>query len=203
MTAAVLAVVASGSAGSGDVALAQTSPSTLVNPIIQWFGPYAITPNDTTRFNYTNFGADAVLIEWAFSNAISGELVCGNFGKPVRVEAGKGAIWDFSQTIDSAGNEVPHCEGGTRGQDSDPGDRYFDATNRHQMVAWIFIKHTTPRGEKLAVDLPSIEIFNSMLVMGPDGQLMRSMAFGRTLEVLYPNPVAPTSWSLQRLAGGQ
>src|SRR6266542_2935069 len=128
MTAAVLAVVASGSAGSGDVALAQTSPSTLVNPIIQWFGPYAITPNDTTRFNYTNFGADAVLIEWAFSNAISGEL--------------------------------------------------------------------------LAVDLPSIEIFNSMLVMGPDGQLMRSMAFGRTLEVLYPNPVAPTSWSLQRLAGG-
>src|SRR5262245_65888586 len=67
-----------------------------IQPIIHWFGPYAITPNDTTRFNYTNLGSDLVWINWEFSNALSGEPVCGNFGKdPTPVPPGKGATWDF------------------------------------------------------------------------------------------------------------
>ena len=155
---------------------------------INWFGPFAITPNDTARFVYTNLGSDPVRIEWAFTNAETGDLVCGNFGKPVQVGVGMGAIWDYSQTlaIDANGGitETRHCDG----QDVLSDELYFDKTLRHELVAWIFISHSSVRGLRNAVDLPTVQLFNSMMMA--DGN--RSSTFGRTLNVIHANPTAPT-----------
>jgi hypothetical protein len=168
---------------------------------VKWFGPFAITPNDTARFNYTNLGSQAVRIEWAFTNALTGDQVCGNFGKPTLVQAGQGAIWDYSQTIatDPATGKVVetrHCDG----QDVVSDELYFDATSRHGLVAWIFISHLSEQGMRTAVDLPTVELFNSMVMRGQDGEPLRSMTFGRAFAVIEANPVAPAEFprSFQR-----
>lgn len=198
-TAAFVALVAGAWVASGRLALiAQTSPTTLTKPTIRWFGPYGITPNDTARFNYTNLGVEAVRIEWAFTGAETGELVCGNIGKPTTVAPGKGTHWDYSQTIDPVTKqEVAHCDG-DRVFHIAPGETYFDAQNRHGLVSWIFIEHATRRGERLAVDLPTVEVFNSMVM--PDGS--KSMTFGRLMDVIHANPTAPPDLALQKLLAG-
>jgi len=58
-----------------------------------------------------------------------------------------------------------------------------------------FIQHLTAHVERLAVDLPTLEIFNSMLM--PDGG--RSMSFGRTLNVIHANPTAPADYLIKPL----
>ena len=171
----------------GATVRAQNVPiTTLVHPTVTWFGPYAITANDTTRFNYSNLGPDAVLIEWAFTNALTGEMVCGNIGKPTMIGAGKGAIWDYSQHIDPVtGQEMPQCDG-SQVVRIEPGETYFDKTGRHGLLAWIFVQHTQ-RGLRRAVDLPTVEVFNSMTP--PDGT--RPAGFGEIIAVLHANPSAP------------
>jgi hypothetical protein len=134
---------------------------------------------------------DTVRIEWAFTNALTGELVCANVGRPAVIERGKGAIWDYSQTIDPTGLEVAHCDG-DRVHAIEPGETYFDSFNRHGLNAWLFIEHATPSGQKLAVDLPTVEVFNSMIMS--DGS--RSSSFGRIIAVLHANPAAPTVYDL-------
>ena len=191
--AAVLACAVIGVSGGGAVQ-AQTSPSSLIRPIVKWFGPAAISPNDTFQFNYTNLGVDPVMVEWALSNAETGESVCDNFGKPSRVEPGKGIIWVYSQPIIN-GVEKPTCYGGRLGHDLEEGESYFDANFRHGLLGWIFIQHLTARGERLAVDLPTIEIFNSMIM--PEGG--RSMTFGRTLNIIHANPTAPADYLIKQL----
>lgn len=178
----------------GSAVQAQTSPSSLSRPKVNWFGPVAISPNDTFQFNYMNQGVDPVLIEWALSNAETGEPVCDNFGKPSRVEPGKGIVWLYSQPIID-GVERPQCYGGRLGHELEEGESYFDANLRHGLLGWTFIQHLTARGEKLAVDLPTLEIFNSMIM--PDGS--RSMTFGRTLNVIHANPTAPGDAVLKQL----
>ena len=169
---------------------------------VNWFGPFAITPNDTARFVYTNLGADAVRIEWAFTNAETGDLVCGNFGNPVEVKAGRGAIWEYQQTLSFDANGQPTetriCDGKPTVSD----ELYFDSKLRHELVAWIFIQHSSQRGFTNAVDLPTVQLYNSLLVPAvqvggdattpPDGT--RSMTFGRTFEVIHANPTAPTEF---------
>jgi hypothetical protein len=165
---------------------------------VNWFGPFGLSPNDTVRFVYTNLGLDNVQIEWAFTNAETGELVCGNFGKPANVMAGKGAIWDYAQTlsVDPTTGKVTE----TRICDNTPvvtDEVYFDSTLRHELVAWIFILHQDARGLRNAVDLPTVQLFNSMVVarpanLPPDPE--KSPTFGRTIAVIYPNPTAPTEF---------
>jgi hypothetical protein len=72
------------------------------------------------------------------------------------------------------------------------GREYYDATNRHGLLAWILIQHTR-RGKRLAVDLPTVEVFNSMTMA--DGQ--ESMTFGRIVQVIQANPVAPADFVLR------
>jgi hypothetical protein len=170
---------------------------------VNWFGPFGLSPNDTVRFVYTNLGLDNVQIEWAFTNAETGELVCGNFGKPASVMAGKGAIWDYSQTlsVDPATGEVTEtriCDNNRVVTD----EVYFDSKLRHELVAWIFILHQDARGMKNAVDLPAVQLFNSMMLdptmcpaaPGAYAPPCRSMTFGRTLAVIQANPTAPTEF---------
>ena len=101
---------------------------------VNWFGPFGITPNDTARFVYTNLGSDEVQVEWAFTNAETGELVCGNFGKPSRVAAGKGAIWEYEQTLSFGSNgeviETRICDAFRHVTD----EVYFDGKRRHERV---------------------------------------------------------------------
>ena len=85
---------------------------------MRWFGPFAITKNDTARFNYWNGGNDDVRVQWRFSDALTGESLCDNFGKPTMVAAGKGAFWDINETINSDGHEVVNCEGSRRDRKS-------------------------------------------------------------------------------------
>jgi hypothetical protein len=151
---------------------------------IKWFGPFALTPNDTVRFNYTNLGGDTVKVEWALTNALTGETVCANFGTPAEVKAGAGIIWDYSQTLElvpepnDSGEQIyqetRNCAGET--ETEEPGEVYFDHTLRHGLVGWIFILHANEMAMRRAVDLPTIELFNSMVMK--DGT--RSMTFGRT-----------------------
>jgi len=182
---------------------APASAQGLLLPAVQkvnWFGPFGISPNDTARFVYTNLGADTVQIQWAFTNAESGELVCGNFGKPVAVAPGQGRIWDYSQTLTvdvytGQTIETRNCDGASETTD----ELYFDAKRRHELVGWIFIQHSSRRGLNNAVDLPTVEIFNSLLLPAvdeagrpdPSGKLVPSMTFGRTLDVIHANPTAP------------
>lgn len=178
---------------------------------VYWFGPFGISSNDTARFNYTNLGADPVMIEWAFTNALTGELVCGNFGKPQKVGVGKGAIWDYQQTlsIDPATGKVTEtriCDNQSQVTD----ELYFDATLRHDLVAWIFIQHESPRGVRNAVDLPAVQLFDSMVLPAsacrsagnfpPDP--CRSATFGRTTTFIQANPAAPTEFP-RALLGAQ
>src|SRR5215831_16978092 len=117
-----------------------TQPTLVDHPellTVAWFGPFGISPNDTARFVYSNLGADSVLIEWAFTNAETGELVCGNFGKPQPIAMSAGAIWDYQQTlsVDPTTGRVTEtriCNGQGRVTD----ELYFDATLRHELVAW-------------------------------------------------------------------
>jgi len=165
---------------------------------VNWFGPFGISPNDTARFVYSNLGADTVRIEWAFTNAETGELVCGNFGKPVSIQPSHGAIWEYSQTltVDAYTGQVTetrNCDGKAEVTD----ELYFDAKLRHELVAWIFIQHSDKRGLNNAVDLPTVQLYNSAMIIGPvdsNGAPSRSMTFGRTLEVIHANPTAPTEF---------
>ena len=193
----VVGLLACGWLMAGNIpVLAQAAVTTLSKPKIFWFGPAAISPNDTFQFNYTNLGVDPVLIEWAFSSSTTGELVCGNFGKPTRVEPGRGAEWKYAQPIVD-GVERPYCENGDLrgGGVLEEGESYFNSDRRHGLVSWLFVQHTTARGEKLAVDLSTLELFNSMLM--PDGS--RAATFGRTMQVIHANPTAPTDYQLKLL----
>lgn len=170
---------------------------------VVWFGPFGISPNDTARFAYSNLGDGSVRIEWAFTNAETGELVCGNFGRPVTIAMKAGAIWDYQQllSIDPAtgkASETRICDKQSEVTD----ELYFDATLRHELVAWIFIQHDSPAGMKNAVDLPTVQLFDSMRQAGctssqpgtlpPDP--CRSPTFGRTMTFIQANPIAPTTF---------
>ena len=193
---------------------AQITQSTLLDHpellTVAWYGPFGISPNDTARFVYSNLGADSVLIEWAFTNAETGELVCGNFGRPQQVAMGTGAKWDYQQTlsVDPTTGKVTEtriCNG--QGQVTD--ELYFDATLRHELVAWIFIQHSNQRGVKNAVDLPAVQLFDSALQAGctmpPPGAVSpgpcRSPTFGRTMTFIQANPIAPTTFPKALLKG--
>ena len=179
-------------------AAAQSSLLASKTPLLKvnWFGPFGISPNDTARFVYTNLGADNVRIEWAFTNAETGELVCGNFGKPVTVKMGTGAIWEYSQTLSvdvytGQVTETRNCDGQREVTD----ELYFDKQLRHELVAWIFIVHENARGMANAVDLPTVQLYNSAMIIAPtDNQPTRSLTFGRTIEVIHANPTAPTEF---------
>ena len=173
----------------------QQAPLTNIN----WMGPFALTKNDTVLFNYWNGGSAPVRISWQLSNAETGEAVCGDLREITTVGAGKGVSWPYSQTIDASGLETRHCGG----KDIPSDEIYFDKFGRHQLVGWIIMRHADARAHKLAVDLPSIELYNSMLVPAvqtgdapPDPN--RSMTFGRTFAVIYANPTAPTDFLLQQ-----
>ena len=188
LTGAMLLAVSPASAQSS---LLSRLPLVKVN----WFGPFGISPNDTARFVYTNLGADTTRIEWAFTNAETGELVCGNFGKPQTVMAGMGAIWDYSQTLSvdpytGQVTETRNCDGQREVTD----ELYFDAELRHELVAWIFIRHENLKGVANAVDLPTVQLYNSMVMMNSDGQPMRAMSFGRTMVIIHANPTAPADY---------
>jgi hypothetical protein len=192
---------------------AQSAPTLLGHPellTVAWYGPFGISPNDTARFVYSNLGADSVLIEWAFTNAETGELVCTNFGKPQQIAVKAGAIWDYQQTLSvdpTTGNvtETRICNG--QGQVSD--ELYFDATLRHELVAWIFIQHASQAGMKNAVDLPAVQLFDSALQPGcslpPPGTFppnpCRSVTYGRTLTFIQANPIAPTTFPKALIKG--
>src|SRR6185503_8624575 len=108
---------------------------------------------------------------------------------------------------DASGKETRHCGG----KDIPSDEIYFDTFGRHVLVGWIIMRHADARAQKLAVDLPSIELYNSMTMSCPGGGASgdatlppdpcRSMTFGRTFAVIYANPTAPTDFMLQRLAG--
>lgn len=51
------------------------TPAAAPAPRIIWLGPFAVTRMETARFNYTNFGTKPVDIAWAFSNAITGDVL--------------------------------------------------------------------------------------------------------------------------------
>jgi hypothetical protein len=169
---------------------------------VAWYGPFGISPNDTARFVYSNLGADSVRIEWAFTNAETGELVCGNFGRPVLIGLNKGAIWDYQQTlsVDPATGKLTEtriCDKQAFVTD----ELYFDAKRRHELVAWIFIQHASQLGMRDAVDLPAVQLFDSMVLPGctnspgnfpPDP--CRSPTFGRTLSFIQANPTAPPTF---------
>lgn len=187
---AVAAVVLSGWTFAGDTPVtAQSAPTPLVT--IQWFGPFATTQFDTARFNYTNSGKAPVRIVWAFTNALSGEQICSNFGKPTLIEPGKGAIWDFMQRFDEKGNEIANCGEGP--VEPEPGETYFDRQGRHQMIAWIFIQHMSQDALRQAVDLASLEIFERV-----DDPV--SMTPGRTLQTILKNPAAPADYMFANLS---
>jgi hypothetical protein len=162
-----------------------------------WFGPLAITPSDTARFNYTNLGTDTVRILWAFTNSLTGEVVCSNAGKPAMVMPGEGAVWDYSQTIEPSGEEIRHCEAGV-GAEIEPDEKYFDGKHRHGLLAWILITHANAAALRRAVDLPNVELFDSMRMMDIDGRMMESPTFGRTFAVFDANPVAPTNYQIPK-----
>jgi hypothetical protein len=75
------------------------TPAAAPAPRIIWLGPFAVTRMETARFNYTNFGTKPVDIAWAFSNAITGDVLYGDPRKRQHVEAGKGVIWDFDAAV--------------------------------------------------------------------------------------------------------
>jgi hypothetical protein len=178
---------------------AKQAPLTNIN----WLGPFALTKNDTVLFNYWNGGSAPVAISWQLSNAETGEAVCGDLSQITVIGAGKGTSWPYSQTIDANGVETRHCGG----KDVVSDEIYFDAFGRHSLVAWIIMRHADARAHKLAVDLPSIELYNSMLMPPPADfdppAPIRSMTFGRTFAVIYANPTAPTDLALQQLAAGR
>ena len=183
---------------------AQTEGSALISfprpnlVTTKWFGPFGITPNDTARFNYSNLGTDSTSILWAFTNAQTGEIVCSNIGKPTMVRPGTGVQWDYSQTVEPNG-EVRHCDDGV-GAEIEPGETYFDATNRHQLLAWLFITHLNAQAMRRAVDLPDLELFDSFKAKLPGGPAQGS-TFGRTLAVIDANPVAPLDWQVPKVFG--
>ncbi|HYM22722.1 MAG TPA: hypothetical protein VEU08_05930 [Vicinamibacterales bacterium] len=98
------------------------------------------------------------------ANAETGDLVCGNFGKPVEVKAGHGAIWEYQQTLSFDANGQPTETRICDGQPTVSDELYFDSKLRHELVAWIFIEHSNQRGFTNAVDLPTVQLYNSMLV---------------------------------------
>jgi len=177
----------------------QQAPLTNIN----WLGPFALTKNDTVLFNYWNGGSAPVQISWQLSNAETGEAVCGDLRQITTVDANRGVSWPYSQTIDENGNETRHCGG----KDIPSDEIYFDRFGRHGLVAWIIMRHADARAHKLAVDLPSIELYNSMTMPAPADfdppAPIRSATFGRTFAVIYANPTAPTDLALQQLAAGR
>ena len=184
----------------GDILIGLSRPAAALSSI-NWLGPFALTPNDTVRFNYWNGGSDAVLIRWQLSNGETGEQVCGDLRQVTKVGPGQGAHWDYSQTLDANGKETRHCGG----EDIPSDEIYFDSTRRHQLVGWIIMQHASARAQKLAVDLPTIELFDSMLVPAVQtGEFdppapIRSATFGRTFAVIHANPTAPSDFLLQQL----
>src|SRR5580765_1065858 len=133
----VLAILAFGMLFRAD------TPAAAQAPRIIWLGPFAVTRTETARFNYTNFGRQPVDIAWAFSKAITGEVLYGDLHKRQRVEAGKGVIWDFDAAVQP------------------DADEYFDTKGRHQLVAWVLVYHANAAAARTAVDLPSIETFTN------------------------------------------
>jgi len=55
------------------------------------------------------------------------------------------------------------------------------------------IDHETNRGLRLAVDLPTVEVFDSM---------DRSPTFGRIVAFVQSNPNAPSDFMLQKVMAG-
>lgn len=207
-----LAVAAATSAMLMAPSVASAQSSLLSRPellTVQWYGPFGISPNDTARFVYSNLGTDPVHVEWAFTNAETGELVCGNFGRPVLIGLNKGAIWDYQQTlsVDPATGKVTEtriCDSKSEVTD----ELYFDSKLRHELNAWIFIQHSSPVGVKNAVDLPSVQLFDSMVMAGcttPPSNLppgpCRSLTFGRTLTFIQANPTAPATFPKALISG--
>src|SRR5262249_26657315 len=135
LVAAALAMAIGAVALHPQTLAAQSAPANRLLKI-NWFGPFAISPNDTADFFYSNLGSDTVHITWAFTNSETGELVCGNIGKPVEVLPGKGAEWKYSQTLTvdaSTGQtiETRNCDGQRLVTD----EVYFDKDFRHNLNA--------------------------------------------------------------------
>jgi len=190
----VLALVLSGAVFLKSAAPAAQSTDALITvehaaslTTIHWFGAFAITPHDTVRLNYANLGSDPVRISWALTNAEEDELVCGDLKRQTEVMPGHGLHWDYSQTLETNSDgtviETRHCGGEAIRSD----ELYFDLQSRHQLLAWTFVEHLNKRAMKTAVDLSTVELFNSMIM--PDG--MRTMTFGRTFAFIGANPTAP------------
>jgi hypothetical protein len=109
---------------------------------LTWYGPVGITRGQTALFNYTNFAAEGTLpvhVEWAFSDALTGELIVGNFGKPRTVAAMKGLDWYLSGDEALAGR---------------------DQKRRH-VVGWLMVTYDNKKARSQGVDLANIEVLSS------------------------------------------
>ncbi len=108
---------------------------------LTWYGPVGLTRGQTALFHYSNFAAEGtapVQVEWAFSDAMTGELIVGNFGKPRPVAAMSGVTWDLD------GDKV-----------------VLGDSMRRQLVGWLKVTHANKRSLRRAVNLSDIEVVDS------------------------------------------
>ena len=106
-----------------------------------WYGQIGITGDQQAVFIYSNFappGAPPVQVEWAFSDARTGEVLLGDYGKPTRVEPMTGIRWE----LDGAMVAPPGM--------------------RRQLIGWLQVTHANKRALARAVDLASVQIVDAM-----------------------------------------
>ena len=61
-----------------------------------WLGPAGITGGETQRFSYNNQGTEDVLVSWALSDAVSGQVLVP-FRDPIKVPPTTGLLWDTTR----------------------------------------------------------------------------------------------------------
>ena len=144
---------------------------------IAWLGPVGMVMEETLRFNYTNGGQFPVNIQWFITHAATGEILLTNYGKPLRIEAGKGAYWDL--------------------KGMDIGEDCYDMNGRAQVLLWLFVQHPNKTAYARSVDLPTAELFMPMR-MDATGMIM-----SRTRLLIPPNTEAPgdSFYAAQALQG--
>jgi hypothetical protein len=111
-----------------------------------WYGPIGISANDTAIFSYSNFapaGTEPVMIEWQFSDALTGENIRGNYGDPRAVKPGEGIVW----TLGGTRTDVPGAD--------------VALASRRQIVGWLSVTYADSRAKRRAVDLAGIEIVDN------------------------------------------